>query len=167
MWDGRDKTLGAMTLKEKSCCFTGHRQLPPGEEAVLADKLAVQIGTLAGHGVEQFYCGGALGFDTLAATSVLKARKLLPKLKLILLLPCRTQAKYYNKYQKQLYQHILSNADGVTYISDAYTAWCMYERNRSLVDQSAYCICYLRRRSGGTNYTVQYARRRGLKIIYL
>ena len=154
-------------MNEQSCCFTGHRQLPPGDEAAITEKLSAQIDALAEQGVTRFYCGGALGFDTLAAISVLKARQRLPELKLLLILPCQTQAQYYNKYQKQLYQHILSCADDVHYVSDAYTAGCMYARNRALVDQSAYCVCYLRRPSGGTSYTVQYAKRKGLQIIYL
>ena len=40
----------------------------------------------------------------------------------------------------------------------------MHQRNRALVDRSAFCICYLRTQTGGTAYTVRYAREKGLKI---
>ena len=41
----------------------------------------------------------------------------------------------------------------------------MHRRNRHLVDHSGTCICYLTRSTGGTAYTVDYARKKGLRII--
>ena len=41
----------------------------------------------------------------------------------------------------------------------------MQKRNRHLVDNSSACICYLTKSAGGTAYTVNYARRMGLRII--
>ena len=52
-------------------------------------------------------------------------------------------------------------------VSRQYTRGCMHERNRHLVDNSSVCVCYLNRESGGTAYTVRYARERGLEIINL
>ena len=40
-------------------------------------------------------------------------------------------------------------------------------RNRHLVDHSGTCICYLTRSAGGPAYTVDYARKKGLRIINL
>ena len=48
-----------------------------------------------------------------------------------------------------------------------YTADCMLARNRNLVDNSAYLVCYFRERRGGTAYTVDYADRQGIQIIRL
>ena len=36
-----------------------------------------------------------------------------------------------------------------------------------MVDNSSVCVCYLNRESGGTAYTVDYARKNGLEIINL
>ena len=47
------------------------------------------------------------------------------------------------------------------------TQGCMYKRNRHLVDHSGVCVCYLTKDSGGTTYTVRYARAHGLEIINL
>lgn len=46
-----------------------------------------------------------------------------------------------------------------------YFKGCMHKRNRHLVDNSGYCICYLTRTQGGTAYTVDYALERGLPVI--
>ena len=41
----------------------------------------------------------------------------------------------------------------------------MAKRNRHLVDNSSVCVAYLTRSGGGTAYTVEYAKKHGLKII--
>ena len=43
----------------------------------------------------------------------------------------------------------------------------MLKRNRHLVDNSSACVCYLTESKGGTAYTVDYARRSGIKIVNL
>ena len=43
----------------------------------------------------------------------------------------------------------------------------MHKRNRHLVDNSSICICYLTENSGGTFYTVNYAKKQGLTVINL
>ena len=55
----------------------------------------------------------------------------------------------------------------MVYVSRQYTRGCMHERNRHLVDNSSVCVCYLNRESGGTAYTVDYAKKQGLEIINL
>ena len=42
----------------------------------------------------------------------------------------------------------------------------MHKRNRMLVDMSSICICYLTKDTGGTAYTVKYAEKQKLKILY-
>ena len=41
----------------------------------------------------------------------------------------------------------------------------MFKRNRYLVDHSSLCICYLTRQTGGTAYTFNYAKNKGIEII--
>jgi hypothetical protein len=43
----------------------------------------------------------------------------------------------------------------------------MMLRNRHLINYSGYCIAYLSKDNGGTAYTVNFARQKGLKIINL
>ena len=40
-------------------------------------------------------------------------------------------------------------------------------RNRYMVDNSAFCVCYLNRQKGGTMYTALYAMQEGLPLLNL
>ena len=53
----------------------------------------------------------------------------------------------------------------VVWTSEEYTRDCMFKRNRHLVDNSSLCICYLTKDTGGTAYTVRYARSKGKIIV--
>lgn len=108
-----------------------------------------------------------MGFDTLASKAVIKVRKRHPEIKLILVLPCKTQADSWACADRQTYEEIKVQADKVVYISEEYTKGCMLERNRHLVNSSSVCVCYHTKDTGGTAYTVKYAKQKGLRIINL
>lgn len=74
-----------------TCCFAGHRDIPPESLPVLAAMLETTVHDLIADGIRYFYAGGALGFDTLAAETVLRLRDQFPQIRLILALPCREQ----------------------------------------------------------------------------
>lgn len=114
-----------------------------------------------------FGTGGALGFDTLAAQTVLELKNKYAHIRLILVLPCLTQTKNWREPDIVEYERIKKKADKVVYISQDYTQDCMYRRNRHLIDNSSLCICYLKRQTGGTAYTVRYGKEQGLKIYNL
>ena len=79
-------------MKLKTCCFTGHRQLLKKDRDNIKQKLEFSIELLIQSGYLYFGVGGALGFDTLAAKTTLQLRERYPKIKLILVLPCVSQA---------------------------------------------------------------------------
>lgn len=111
-----------------------------------------------------FGAGGALGFDTLAAQTVLNLKKDYPQIKLILVLPCKTQARGWKQEDIEEYNRIMKAADKVVYTSQDYYSGCMHKRNRHLVDNSSLCICYLNSNTGGTAYTVDYAKSVGCRV---
>ena len=86
-----------MDIREKCCCFTGHRIIMYEHLDVMSGKLDAVIAELYEKGIRDFITGGALGFDTLAAQAVLRARKNAEDLRLVLALPCREQAKNRHK----------------------------------------------------------------------
>jgi uncharacterized phage-like protein YoqJ len=151
--------------REKTACFTGRRELSLFQIPFIKRKLKKALEELIENGYLYFGAGGALGFDTLAAQAVLELRKKYSQIKLILVLPCKTQADRWPEADKEEYESIKNQADKVVYTSEEYTRDCMFKRNRHLVDYSSICICYLNKDSGGTAYTVNYARSRGLEII--
>ncbi len=154
-------------MRGKTACFTGHRKIPFIQIQTIKKNLKKVIVSL----IEQGYCflgtGGALGFDTMAAQTILDLKRDYPQIKLILVLPCPSQANYWREKDKTIYKEIKAKADKVVYIAQEYTRDCMFARNRHLVDNSSVCICYLTERSGGTAYTVEYALKKGLRTINL
>ena len=157
----------ANAKKIDTVCFTGHRELPADRMDDIIIALRKEIVRCArDQGIRDFYAGGALGFDTLAAETVLAFRdeRGLP-LKLHLILPCPEQDKRWSDADRARYRDIISRADSTVYTSEHYTRFCMHVRNRALVDHSRFCIAYLERASGGTAYTVDYARKRGIRTV--
>ena len=151
-------------MKDYSCCFTGHRDIPPEILPALAAKLEAAILELIADGIRYFYAGGALGFDTLAAEIVLRLRDQFPQLQLILALPCREQTRGWFAASVKRYESILRRANEVVYTSEHYTRGCMQRRNRYMVDRADLLLAYFTGRRGGTKYTVGYAERRGIPV---
>lgn len=150
-------------------CFTGHRDLgSPDEALAIRHALDARLYRLIEVGATVFRAGGALGFDTLAALAVLDARHEFPSLRLELILPCPDQCARWNAYQIEQYRQILTAADSHTYLAPAYYRGVMHERNRALVNGADVCVAFLRAGcGGGTAYTVDYAKRRGVPVINL
>lgn len=150
-----------MNLIDKTAFFTGYRKLPPEKLQIISRRLRATVIQLAESGYLYFGAGGALGFDTLAELTVLDLKRCYPQIKLILVLPCLSQADSWSEKDKQIYMDIKNRADRVVYTSQTYTSGCMHKRNRHLADNSSVCVCYLTENTGGTAYTVKYAEKNG------
>ena len=156
-----------LTVPEETCCFTGHRKILQSDEETLPMRLDATVRELYERGVRHFRCGGALGFDTLSAITVLRLRTEAPDARLVLVLPCRGQAAGWSAGDRQLYERILARADEVVYASVEYSRESMMIRNRALVDGSGVCVAYMNSVTGGTAYTVRYAKRSFAEVINL
>lgn len=154
-------------MRDKTCCFTGHRKIATEFLEPLRFYLKQEVISLVKQGYIHFGIDGALGFDTEAALTVLEVKKLYPKINLILVLPCKTQTYNWAKNDINTYNEIMTKSDKVTYISETYFSGCMHKRNRHLVDHSSVCITYLVKKKGGTAYTVDYAMSKNLRVINL
>ena len=153
--------------KSKTACFTGHRQIPAEEEERSCARLDEVIADLIGHDIKCFAAGGALGFDTMAAQAVLRAKEQHPQIRLILVLPFPDHGRRWSERNRKVYEEIKMQADEVEYATEHYTRFCMFVRNRRLVERSCICVAYQTKDTGGTAYTVKYARSKGLRIINL
>jgi len=154
-------------MLSKTCCFTGHRVLPPDELPRLKAQLREEIIHLTARGYTYFGAGGALGFDTLAALTVLELKRELPQLRLVLILPCEAQCRGWPAKDWNTYKSILNRADKVVYISRIYDETCMARRNRHMVNNSSVCLCYVNSKTGGAAQTLGYAIRKNREIINL
>lgn len=152
----------------KSCCFTGHRDLPREAVNAIQGPLARQIEAFIAEGIVHFYAGGALGFDFLAEQAVLKAREQYPQIRLILALPYKGHDQVWKEEIRSNYQRLIEkNTDEILYISDHYFRGCMQKRNRYMVDHSDVCLSYLVYPKGGTKYTVTYCQKKGIPVMNL
>lgn len=153
-----------MSLREQTCCFTGHRRLPVDTDALYM-ALTTVVQQLAEEGIRYFGVGGALGFDELAARAVLSLRGAYPQLRLILVVPCPQWHAPWSPDDRARYARLCAQVDKVTAVSDQYEPGCMQRRNRYLVDNSAVCVAFCESDTGGAAYTLAYAQKRGLRII--
>lgn len=153
-------------MTERSVCFTGHRKLTVTDE--LREELFRALEEAILQGAVDFYAGGALGWDTLCAETVLALRERYP-IRLHMILPCpkEEQTGRWTAAQRARYSRVLSAADEVEIVSEHYRPDCMRLRNARLVERADCCFCYLRETGGsGTGQTVAMAKRKGIRIRY-
>ena len=153
--------------REKTACFSGHRIIAPDQKARVVAALRAAVDLLIAEGFMRFICGGALGFDTLAAQAVLTAREKNPDVCLCLALPYKGQEGAWPQADKVVYAKIMAAADEVHYTSEAYDKACMHVRNRYMVDHSSVLVTYCNRASGGTVYTIGYAAAQNVRRVHL
>lgn len=154
-------------MKKNTCCFTGHRAILKKDIEQVTINLEKKIAMLINMGITHFICGGAIGFDTIAAQSVIMFKKTHPMARLIIAVPCHGQSEKWNKNQKQIYDEILKQADEIIYLAEKYYEGCMQKRNEFMVDNSAYCVAYFRNYVGGTLRTIKYAKENAVTLYYI
>ncbi len=150
----------------QACAFTGHRNISPHHEAFLPELLLRGIEYLYHKGVRDFYAGGALGFDTLAAEATLAFRASHPDVRLCLILPHKGQERLWGGKDVCRYRTILEQADSTLFLADAYYSGVMRDRNASLVSHADACISYYLT-GGGTAQTVAMAKKKGIPVYNL
>lgn len=153
----------------KSACFTGHRNISrdiTGLKRMLYDTLENYI---KNYRLTDFYAGGAVGWDTLSAITVLKLKKIYPDIRLHLILPCSNeeQTKKWTTQQQSIFYNILALADSAEYTSQHYYNGCMKIRNARLVEYADICFCYFKpdNKYSGTAQTVNMAKEKHIDII--
>lgn len=173
-----DDALCSALLENRSgtCFFTGHRDIlghgtrdADTFRCALRDWLGEQVNWMVYQGFSTFLCGGARGFDLLAAAEVLRIRAAYhPGIRLILLLPCREQTRGWNARDLALYLAVLERAEAY-YIQSDYDSDCMFRRNRLMADLSSAGVAYYdrSRERSGTGMTVRYAGKLGIPMVYM
>lgn len=148
----------------KVCAFTGHRSLAGTDfDEHLLERVILN---LVKTGYNRFLCGMAVGFDMKAAQAVL-ALKGEYDIQLVACLPCTNQSERFSAKSKALYDEILDKCDEKIVLGSEYENGCMQRRDRYLVDNCDVLVSFLRKSSGGTYYTVNYARKSNKKVIEL
>lgn len=153
--------------REKTVCFTGHRQM--GEAITEVEKKVIRtVEGLIQRGYLYFGAGGARGFDAVASEAVLRLKATYPQIHLILVLPFDEQYRKEGNWtasEIKQYHRLKEQASKVVILADHYSSGVYYRRNRHLVDNASVCVAYLTKPNSGTSYTVNYAKSKGLEII--
>ena len=103
-----------MTMREKTCCFTGHRDISPFRCVEISERAAYRIRELYKTGVRCFGVGGAVGFDTIMAQLLFRLRRdEMPDIKVILVYPFDGYMRRWDAYQKETYERLLPQYDKV------------------------------------------------------
>ncbi len=159
--------------REKTCCFTGHRpeKLPWGYDetdarcAALKGRIADALEALYARGYRHFISGMALGADTYLCEAALALRDRYPGVTVEAAVPFAGQSNRWTPEARERHRRLCEACDVNTVLRQDYTRWCMFERNRYMVDRSSLLLAVFDGSAGGTKYTVDYALSRGLEVV--
>lgn len=142
-----------MTM-EKTCCFTGHRELPQEKRPEIEAALRQELTAAIADGYTRFLCGFAKGADLMFAALVSELKGQIPGLRLEAAIPYLSRL-----YQKdRAFHDLVAACDDMKIISEKNTRDCYHTRNRYMVDEASRVIAvYDGREKGGTRYTINYA----------
>ena len=151
-------------FRGKTCCLTGHQDIAPWEERKIQVKLRYQVELLYERGYLYFGVGGARGFDRLAAEYLLDLRDRWKKqIRVISVLPYQGYMEGWEDQDVARQETIIRKSNKVVYVCQEKEG-AFLARDRKLVDESSFCICYCHRLTGGTAYTIRYAMKQGVPV---
>ena len=141
----------------KSCAFFGHRDIY--EKGLFERVTKILIELIENEGFTQFYSGGRGAFDSCCAEAVSKLRKRYPQIK-------NTLVFSYLPPPNQKYElsHIFTDS---VYLLEKRVPppYAILETNKALVDKADCLLVAIKYSFGGAWKAVEYAKRRGKRII--
>lgn len=146
--------------KIKACCGFGHRQVFEN----ISESLYNAVLEAAAQGCVKFYTGAMGQFDSLFSSSVRKAKRSYPNIKLICVKPYMTkEINESGDYLYSLYDDIIIPTE----LADIHPKSAIPKRNRLLVDWSDVVIGYIKRQYGGAYTALKYAHSQKKEIIMI
>ena len=147
---------------EKTCCVTGHRDIPAEQMDRIQELLRGEILAAIKDSYTRFISGFAAGADLLFAEIVVALKEIYP-ITLEAAIPYPGRMKTPDK----AFQRLIRCCDVVKIHSDSYSKDCYMRRNRYMVNQSQRVIAvYDGRSTGGTAATVRYAKGKDVRVVW-
>ena len=140
-------------MRDKTALFIGHSDC----YGISAEEIEKAIIKLIQLGVTDFLSGGQGGFDRLCARCVYNLKSQYPEIKNYLVIPYLS----FSVFNKDIFDEILYPDGFEKYHFKA----AIPARNKFMVDNSTYAICYISHGWGGAAATYQRAVKHNLKII--
>lgn len=142
------------------CCFAGHGKIIYGDDIKkrIFDKCRELVEEFS---VNEFWVGNYGSFDKLAADNVRKLKKQYSNIELNLVIPYLTKTidthkeRYYKDYDNILMAQIPTNTP---------KQYQILKCNQYMVDMSNYLIAFVNGSFGGAAKTMEYAKRKKIKI---
>lgn len=144
--------------KESSAVFIGHRNC----SEITIEKITPYIEALIAEGINTFYNGGMGQFDRTAARAVFLLKEKYPNIKNNIVIPYHN----FKVFNKKLFDEIVAPF-AEQHESNIYYISAIPKRNRYMVEQSSYALCYISGAPGGAVDTYKYAQSKNLKLINL
>ncbi len=139
--------------RQETAVFIGHNEC----YGVSRSDVEKAIVSLIGKGVTDFLSGGQGGFDRMCAGCVKKLKQEYPKIRNILVIPYLT----FSIFDKEYFDEIIYPDGFEKYHFKA----AIPARNKYMVNNAAYAVCYVTHGWGGAAKTYEYAKRKQLVII--
>ena len=153
-------------MEKKTCCVTGHRDLPQNQINYVKAALLHEIEKAVADGFTCFMSGFAEGVDQYFVEMVIEKQKDDPSLELIAVIPY--QKRLDSLRAKGRTYEMLEACCDVVVIREEYQPSVYSHRNRYMVDRSARLLAvYDGEPKGGTAQTLAYALRKGLHVTIL
>lgn len=144
-------------MEGKTCCVTGHRDIPQKEINHIKAELRRELEKAISDGFTRFMSGFAEGVDQYFAEIVLELKKANPALELVAVLPYQKRLDNLRKKGKT-YEMLEACAD-VVVIREEYQPSVYSHRSRYMVEHSDRVIAVYdgREGKGGTVRTIRFA----------
>ena len=144
-----------------ACGAFGHREVYQSIEKEI-DELIIEL--IENHNTDTFFTGGMGEFDKLFSSAIRRAQKIYPDIKLILVKPYFTAEM--NRH-KSFYQNYYSSVIIPEELIGVHYKSAITKRNKWIIDNSNYCICYVCRDFGGAYSAMKYAEKKNKLYINL
>lgn len=154
---------GGEIMEEKTCCVTGHRDIPAGQVDFVKQALRKEIQHAIADGFTHFISGFAEGADLFFAEIVAEFCKEKKELSLEGAIPYGGRLRRLEKGEET--KRLLDACAKITVISEDYTPDVYSKRNWYMAERSKRVIAvYDGRKTGGTAATIRMAQKKGTEL---
>lgn len=143
--------------KERTCCVTGHRNIPMDKVSYVQSHLRQELIKAIDNRYTHFISGFASGVDLIFAEIVSDLKSDYPiTLEAAIPYPDRMNTP------DQIFHRLVEKCDAIKIHASQYSKSCYMVRNRYMVDCSMLVIAvHDGRKTGGTAATIRYAHKNG------
>ena len=143
-----------MDIKEKTCCFFGHREVTHN----IKDKLIAIIEKLITEdNVTEFYVGHQGQFDSMVYSVLKELKAKYPHIRYTVVI-----AYMPDEHIKEVYGEDTLFPDGMESVSKKFA---ISKRNDWMIQQSGFVVCYVHKITGGAAKFREKCVRKKLKVI--